>query len=49
VRADLDEQSAAILFIGMIQGLVVQITIFGAQRSCLKKRAGFSHLSGRNH
>lgn len=33
VRADLDEQSAAILFIGMIQGLVVQITIFGTQRS----------------
>ncbi|MDP2784312.1 MAG: TetR/AcrR family transcriptional regulator [Sulfurimicrobium sp.] len=33
VRADLDEQSAAILFIGMIQGLVVQITIFGARRS----------------
>lgn len=32
-RADLDEQSAAILFIGMIQGLVVQITIFGARRS----------------
>jgi len=32
-RADLDEQSAAILFIGMIQGLVVQITIFGAPRS----------------
>lgn len=33
VRPDLDEQSAAILFIGMIQGLVVQITIFGARRS----------------
>lgn len=32
-RADLDEQSAAILFIGMIQGLVVQVTIFGARRS----------------
>jgi hypothetical protein len=36
-RADLDEQSAAILFIGMIQGLVVQITIFGAQRSLLEE------------
>lgn len=34
-RADLDERSAAILFIGMIQGLVVQITIFGAKRSLL--------------
>lgn len=34
-RDDLDEQSAAILFIGMIQGLVVQITIFGARRSLL--------------
>ncbi|PWB57880.1 MAG: TetR family transcriptional regulator [Nitrosomonadales bacterium] len=36
-RADLDEQSAAILFIGMIQGLVVQITIFGAKRSLLEE------------
>jgi AcrR family transcriptional regulator len=36
-RADLDEQSAAILFIGMIQGLVVQITIFGSQRSLLEE------------
>lgn len=29
VRADLDENSAATLFIGMIQGLVIQSSIFG--------------------
>ena len=37
VQDDLDAQSAAILFVGMIQGLVVQITIFGAQRSLLEE------------
>jgi AcrR family transcriptional regulator len=33
VRADLDEDSAATLYIGMIQGLVLQSTIFGGRRS----------------
>jgi len=32
-RPDLDESSAATLFIGMIQGLVLQSNIFGGQRS----------------
>lgn len=32
-RADLDEKSAATLFIGMIQGLVIQSSIFGSARS----------------
>ena len=32
-RSDLDESSAATLFIGMIQGLVLQWNIFGGQRS----------------
>src|SRR5512135_1100521 len=32
-REDLDEHSAATLFIGMIQGLVIQATIFGGKRS----------------
>lgn len=32
-RADLDEQSAATLYIGMIQGLVLQSSIFSGQRS----------------
>lgn len=32
-RPDLDEGSAATLFIGMIQGLVLQSTIFGGRRS----------------
>lgn len=32
-RADLDEQSAATLFIGMIQGLVLQSSIFAGNRS----------------
>lgn len=32
-RPDLDEGSAATLFIGMIQGLVLQSNIFGGQRS----------------
>lgn len=32
-RADLDEESAATLFIGMIQGLVLQSSIFSGKRS----------------
>lgn len=32
-RADLDEKSAATLYIGMIQGLVIQSSIFGSTRS----------------
>lgn len=38
VRADLDENSAATLFIGMIQGLVIQSSIFGNTRS-IKEQA----------
>lgn len=33
VPADLDSQSAAVLYIGMIQGLVMQSTIFGGKRA----------------
>ncbi len=33
VAADLDSKSAAVLYIGMIQGLVIQASIFGGQRS----------------
>lgn len=33
VSADLDSKSAAVLYIGMIQGLVIQASIFGGQRS----------------
>ena len=33
VRQDVDEDSAATLFIGMIQGLVLQSSIFGGRRS----------------
>jgi hypothetical protein len=33
VSADLDSQSAAVLYIGMIQGLVMQSTIFGGKRA----------------
>lgn len=36
-RPDLDERSAATLFLGMIQGLVVQVTIFGGKRSLLEE------------
>jgi AcrR family transcriptional regulator len=32
-RADLDEASAATLFLGMIQGLVLQSNIFGGRRT----------------
>lgn len=33
VSADLDSQSAAVLYIGMIQGLVMQSSIFGGKQS----------------
>lgn len=33
VSADLDTQSAAVLYIGMIQGLVMQSSIFGGKRT----------------
>lgn len=33
VSVDLDSQSAAVLYIGMIQGLVMQSSIFGGKRS----------------
>jgi hypothetical protein len=33
VSDDLDSQSAAVLYIGMIQGLVMQSSIFGGKRS----------------
>jgi AcrR family transcriptional regulator len=33
VSADLDSQSAAVLYIGMIQGLVMQSSIFGGKRA----------------
>lgn len=33
VAEDMDSQSAAVLYIGMIQGLVMQTSIFGGQRS----------------
>ena len=33
VPDDLDSQSAAVLYIGMIQGLVMQSSIFGGKRS----------------
>jgi AcrR family transcriptional regulator len=36
-RSDLDEVSAATLFIGMIQGLVLQSHIFGGRRSLLEE------------
>jgi len=36
-RQDLDEGSAATLFIGMIQGLVLQSNIFGGRRSLLEE------------
>jgi AcrR family transcriptional regulator len=37
VSADLDSKSAAVLYIGMIQGLVMQASIFGVKRSLLKE------------
>lgn len=33
VDAELDSRSAAVLYIGMIQGLVMQVSIFGGKRS----------------
>ena len=35
VPPDLDSKSAAVLYIGMIQGLVMQVSIFGGKRSLL--------------
>lgn len=35
VSPDLDSKSAAVLYIGMIQGLVIQASIFGEKRSLL--------------
>lgn len=37
VEGDLDSKSAAVLYIGMIQGLVMQISIFGGKRSLLQE------------
>jgi len=37
VSADLDSKSAAVLYIGMIQGLVMQKSIFGEKRSMLQE------------
>ena len=37
VSADLDSKSAAVLYIGMIQGLVMQASIFGGKRLLLQE------------
>ena len=37
VPPDLDSRSAAVLYIGMIQGLVMQASIFGGKRSLLEE------------
>jgi len=37
VDAELDSRSAAVLYIGMIQGLVMQVSIFGGKRSLLQE------------
>ena len=37
VDAALDSRSAAVLYIGMIQGLVMQVAIFGGKRSLLQE------------
>lgn len=37
VSADLDSKSAAVLYIGMIQGLVMQASIFSGKRSLLQE------------
>lgn len=37
VSPDLDSQSAAVLYIGMIQGLVMQSNIFGGKRALLQE------------
>ena len=39
VDAGLDSKSAAVLYIGMIQGLVMQVSIFGGKRSLLQEAA----------
>ena len=39
VDAELDSKSAAVLYIGMIQGLVMQVSIFGGKRSLLQEAA----------
>lgn len=39
VDAGLDSRSAAVLYIGMIQGLVMQVSIFGGKRSLLQEAA----------
>jgi AcrR family transcriptional regulator len=37
VDAGLDSKSAAVLYIGMIQGLVMQVSIFGGNARCCRK------------
>ena len=37
VDAALDSRSAAVLYIGMVQGLVMQVSIFGGKRSLLQE------------
>ncbi len=37
VDGELDSRSAAVLYIGMIQGLVMQVSIFGGKRSLLRE------------
>ena len=37
VNAELDSKNAAVLYIGMIQGLVMQISIFGGKRSLMQE------------
>lgn len=37
VSPDLDSKSAAVLYIGMIQGLVMQVSIFGGKRSLMQE------------
>ena len=39
VAAELDSQSAAVLYIGMIQGLVMQSSIFGGKRALQREAA----------
>ncbi|HUX90873.1 MAG TPA: TetR family transcriptional regulator [Gallionellaceae bacterium] len=39
VDTALDSKSAAVLYIGMIQGLVMQVSIFGGKRSLLQEAA----------
>jgi hypothetical protein len=37
VDAELDTRHAAVLYIGMIQGLVMQVSIFGGKRSLMQE------------